>query len=101
MSISLTPEFEKAGDGFLLRAGYGNLGAYATGGVTIDPRQMKLGSVDVLIVEKTGAYRFQWDKTNNKVMAYTDDGTSGISAEVADTTSLTAIVFRWFAIGAY
>src|SRR5882762_7441032 len=101
MAATLTSVFNKAGDGFLIRAGTGNLGVYATGGIAPDPRQIGLGRFDSLIVGNSGNYRFAYIRSTGKVIAYTDDGTSGISAEVADTTDLSAVTFEFLAHGAY
>ncbi len=104
MSATITVEERHAGIGYLIRSGHGNAGAYATGGVPLTPSPFELGVVDHLWVGNSGAYRFETIKTDTQhwlLKAYTDDVVTGISAEVADTTDISAIDFRWEARGAY
>jgi hypothetical protein len=105
MAVSLTTEERHAGNGYLIRSGYGNLGAYVTSGVAVIPNDCGgLGIIDYLDVGNVGAYRFEVTKTDAThwlVLAYTDDGTTGISAEVGNAVDLAAVVFRWQARGSY
>lgn len=42
-------------------------------------------------VEPAYPYIFCWDRTNNKLKAYVEDGGSGVTAEVPNLTDLSAV----------
>lgn len=50
--------------------GTGNLGTYATGGITVTAKQVGLGTIQQLIVDPAGGYTFSWNASTGKVLAY-------------------------------
>ena len=68
--------------------------SYPTGGEPLVPSDLGLSSIDYLNANSDGSNAFVYDKTNNKLKAYTAAG-----AEVANATNLSAVVIRIFAIG--
>lgn len=73
--------------------------SYPTGGETLDLRPF-FSTLLMVMIEPVGAnYKFVYDYTNRKVIAYIEDGTSGVHAQVADTTDLSAVSTSFIAFG--
>lgn len=73
--------------------------SYPTGGETLDLRPF-FSTLLMVMIEPVGAnYKFVYDYTNRKVIAYIEDGTSGVHAEVANNTDLSAISTSFAAWG--
>jgi hypothetical protein len=94
-----------AGDRFI-RRGSGNLGTYATNGVSFTKASFDLPvSVDDVVIYPAGGYVFEVDKTNSKVKAYRqkDPGNAGGAdialPEVANAVDLSSVTFRFRAEG--
>lgn len=89
-----------------VRKGSGNLGVYATNGVTVTKGQFELPvSLDHLDIGGTGGIIFEWDKTNSKIKAYRQKDPAAAGGadialpEVANGIDLSASVFRFLAQG--
>lgn len=87
-----------------IRRGSLNLGAYATGGVAVTPSQFRLRRIRDLAVRPAGGYVFAWDKQNNKVLAYRENGAATYTqnqpmVEVANAVDLSAVNARFEAKG--
>lgn len=73
--------------------------SYPTGGETLDLRPY-FSTVGTVFVESLAAnYKMIYDYTNRKILVYIEDGTSGVHAEVANTTDLSALTVGVFAFG--
>ena len=101
MAATLTVDKEVQLNGARIVMAHGNLGTYATGGIAVTPRAVRLGQIDTIVPNNAGDYRFEYDRTNVKLKAYTDDAVTGISAEVANTTDLSAITLSMLIFGSY
>ena len=75
--------------------------SYPTGGEAVDLSEVGIGTVLFAIVEPTDGYTFEYDRSNDKVVAYwVDTTTDGApQAEVANTTDLDGVVARAFVVG--
>jgi hypothetical protein len=80
-----------------VRFGTGNLGTYVTSGVSIDAAALKalgLRRLDHLDLQSlTGDRIFVYDKTNQKILAYTALGTEQTQVDISAKT------LRFMAIG--
>lgn len=67
--------------------------SYPTGGEALTPADLGLSEIDVLIAEPAGGYTFEYDHTNEKLLArWVDTTTDGApQAQVADTTDLSGV----------
>lgn len=72
---------------------------YPAGGVPLDGKKMGLPTViDSLVFvddANANALRYKYDKSNNKIRIYEDDGTSGVPAELSggvDTPAAATLV---------
>lgn len=73
--------------------------SYPTGGETLDLRPF-FSSLLMVIFEPVGAnYKFVYNYSTRKVIAYIEDGTSGVHAEVSNTTDLSAVSTSFIAFG--
>lgn len=73
--------------------------SYPTGGEALTASDFGLQVLEDLIINPTLGYVFHWDKTNAKVIAYRSAGSAAALAEVPDTTNLSTVGARAFAIG--
>lgn len=77
--------------------------SYPTGGEAIavsDFPGFQVEIEDVIVHSASAAtYRPIWDETNSKLKVFVEDGTSGIEAEVADTTDLSSLTVKLQATG--
>lgn len=67
--------------------------SYPTGGEALAESDFdSVGSLDAVIVSQTNVAGIDavWDSANSKVLLYDEDNTSGIAAEVADTTDMSS-----------
>lgn len=83
---------------------YGTLSlgsSYATGGVAVTPQQLGFSNtIEHLQVAPSAGYLFEWIPASNKVKAYvTGSALSGVLAEAANATNLSAITPRFEAVG--
>ena len=67
--------------------------SYPTGGEAIDFGNHGFETVFAVFIASKGGYTFEYDETNEKVLAYWVDTTvdGAALAEVADTTDLSAV----------
>ena len=65
-------------------SGTGNLGTYATGGISVTPQMVGLGTIYKLIVNPAGGYTFQYISSTGKVKAFAGEG--GVAAHTHDIT---------------
>lgn len=90
-----------------IRVGTGNLGAsYTAGGEAVTKSDVGFdGILSHLSVDPAGGYVFEWDSANSKILAYeqTDPADAGGAnvplVEVTAATDLSAVTFRFLAIG--
>lgn len=90
----------------LVRRGTLNLGTYATNGVALTKAQLDLPvSINHLDVGSSAGYIAEWDKTNQKVKVYRQKDPAAAGGadialpEVANAVDLSAVNFRFFAMG--
>lgn len=55
-------------------SGTGNLGVYATAGISVTAGQLGLGRIDSLIIDPAGGYSFEYVASTGKVKAYYGNG---------------------------
>lgn len=65
--------------------------SYPTGGETLDLRPYFSTLYGVMFAPLAARYKIVYDYTNRKVLVYDEDQTSGVHAQVANTTDLSAI----------
>src|SRR5687768_10018356 len=68
--------------------------SYPTGGESLTPGDLGLGSIDFLIASPTSGYTFQYDYTNKTLLAYQGDNANAAAApsvQVPNTTNLSAV----------
>lgn len=73
-TISLTGDWLSSAGNSRSSKGTGNLGVYATGGITITAAQVGLGRLSSLIVDPAGGYLFEYVASTGKVKAYYGNG---------------------------
>ena len=76
--------------------------SYPTGGEALDLSKHMPNEIEFISFESDDGYIFQYDRTNKKILAYYFDynaGADGAAIEVANTTDLSAVVIRFFAVG--
>lgn len=76
--------------------------SYPTGGEALATSDFSsVGSLDSVIVSTTNSAGFDavWDATNSKVLLYDEDNTSGIAAQVADTTDVSSVTVDVLVVG--
>lgn len=66
-------------------------GGYPLGTVLAVKGVLPGHSIILVKVEPAYPYTFGWDRANNKLVVYVEDGVSGITAEVAAATNLSAV----------
>jgi len=85
--------------------GSGNLGnPYASGGIAVTPAQVGLGVLEDLNVQPTSGYVFEYVPSTGKVKAYDQKdpaaaGGADIALPEVGAIDLSAVVFRWTAVG--
>ncbi|MCP4346118.1 MAG: hypothetical protein GY795_11410 [Desulfobacterales bacterium] len=67
--------------------------SYPTGGEALTPVSLGLGEIDVFVAEGAGGYVFEYDRTNDKLKAFTG------GSEVANLTDLASLTVRVSARG--
>ena len=79
-----------------VRRGTGNLGVYATGGVSAPAASFNLRSLDHVDVAPSldGTTIYVWDKQNGKIKAF-----SAVGTEVSNSTDISSKTFRYMALG--
>lgn len=98
-TITKTGPFQDRTGNYNRRVGqYTGPASYATGGDSLPPEQLGLGTLDALLFEAasngTAAILLRYDYTNEKVMAFDMAG-----AEIANGTDLSTYTARFEAIG--
>lgn len=76
--------------------------SYPTGGEALASSDFSsVGSLDSVIVSQTNVAGIDavWDSANSKVLLYDEDNTSGIAAQVADTTDMSATTVDVLVVG--
>lgn len=106
MAVSITIDERYVQGSKFVRNGSGNLGTYATNGVTVAASNFELPvRLDHLELNPAAGLVFEWDKTNGKVKAYrqkdpANAGGADIAlTEVATAFDLSAAIFRFVATG--
>lgn len=75
--------------------------SYPTGGEALTASDVGLDRIDAVFVE-SGEYNFEYDPTNEKILAYWGDNNNasdGPLVEVADTTDLSAVSVNALVLG--
>jgi hypothetical protein len=80
-TISLTGDWLVSFGNQKQTVGTGNLGTYATNGVTVTAAQVGLGVITALIIQPAGGYTFQFVPSTGKVKAYAATGSGTISVD--------------------
>lgn len=65
-------------------SGTGNLGVYATGGLTVSAPTVGLGRIVQLIVDPAGGYTFKYNSSTGKLQAFAGNG--GVASHTHDIT---------------
>lgn len=77
--------------------------SYPTGGESLTPGNVGLVGIDFCVITAKSGYVFEYDYTNQKLMAYWPDyneTTAGVLVEVANTTDLSGVTdVKGFFIG--
>jgi hypothetical protein len=77
--------------------------SYPTGGEAITAANVGMNrAIDRIHFNAASGYVFEYDKTNQKVLAYyadNDGGADGALIQVANTTNLSAITASYIAVG--
>jgi len=97
-TMTLTGDWLQSVGNTAQTSGTGNLGVYATGGISVTPQMVGLGRISQLIVNPAGGYTFKYNSTTSKLQAYAGEG--GVAAhshdliiiggQIAATTNITA-----------
>jgi len=76
--------------------------SYATGGDTLNPRDLGLENITHLFIsQRPAGYDLKWDKTNNKILAYQYPDLAGPATEVGTATNLSGVEADFIAIGVH
>ena len=75
--------------------------SYPTGGEAVVPSDFGLQGIETVFVGSINAakYHVGYTSAGRLIKVYIEDGTSGIEAEVADTTDLSAITVPVLVVG--
>lgn len=103
MAVSLSKDYEGVVGSRKVWRGTVTLdSSYPTGGEALAVGDFNFSvAIEHLIPHSanTATYRPVWDAANSKLKMFVEDGTSGIEAEVADTTDLSSVTVEVEATG--
>ena len=104
-TINLTGDWMTSVGSRRMTHGTGNLGTYATGGISVTAAQVGLGVIDLMDVNASGGYVFEWLPATGLVKAYDQKDPAAAGGadiplpEVLTNTNLSAISFAFQAFG--
>lgn len=104
-TINLTGDWMVSVGSRRMTYGTGNLGSYTTGGVAITAPQCGLGVIDLMDVNASGGYVFEWLASSGLVKAYDQKDPAAAGGadiplpEVGTGTNLGSINFSFQAFG--
>ena len=103
MAVSVTANKRlKFGNAFAVVADIAMDDSYPTGGEAVLAKQFGLAALDLVLGAPSGGYIPEYDHVNKKLMVYygdNDGAADGPLVQVANKADLSAVTFRFMAIG--